>query len=170
MRKLENAWFKEVSCQDSYANISFSNSLGLESFWGLFLIAGVASLLALLIFVVSFLHQHKHIWLNNDQSASIWRIIRVLARIFDQRDVDCHIFKKRGNENGNISPRDVDLEADESETSPGRDCAPSPSSQAESNVPIDDEDFCQNTEMNAVQIAIQEGASENNCEINSLET
>ncbi|XP_058785984.1 glutamate receptor 2.7-like [Vicia villosa] len=169
MRKLENAWFKEVSCtQDSYANISFSNSLGLESFWGLFLIAGVASLLALLIFVVTFLHQHKHIWLNNDQSASIWRIIRVLARIFDQRDLNCHIFKKSGNENGNISPRDVDSEADEA--SPGRDCAPSPSSQAESNVPIDDEDFCQNTEMDAVQIAIPEGASEDNCEINSQET
>ncbi|CAK8568521.1 unnamed protein product [Lathyrus sativus] len=166
MGTTESAWLKE-SCKDSNKEISSNNSLGLESFWGLFLIAVIASLLALLILFVTFLHQHKHIWLKNGQSASIWRIIRDLASIFDQRDLDCHIFKNSGNENENISPRDVDIGA--AEASPGTDSAPSPSSQAESNVSIH-VDFSQNTETDAVQITNPEVASVNNCEINSQET
>ncbi|MCI16256.1 glutamate receptor 3.2, partial [Trifolium medium] len=51
MRTIEKAWFKEAICLDSNTEISSNNNLGLESFWGLFLIAGIASLLALLIFV-----------------------------------------------------------------------------------------------------------------------
>ncbi|KAK2630924.1 hypothetical protein EUGRSUZ_L03706, partial [Eucalyptus grandis] len=47
MTRIENAWFtSETNCLDSS-----SNSLGLDSFWGLFLIAGVVAVLALLIFM-----------------------------------------------------------------------------------------------------------------------
>jgi ionotropic glutamate receptor len=53
MRTIEKAWFKGGICLDSNVGIS-SNNLRLESFWGLFLIAGIASLLALLIFVIKF--------------------------------------------------------------------------------------------------------------------
>ncbi|CAK8568520.1 unnamed protein product [Lathyrus sativus] len=134
MKTIESAWFKESSCQDSNTEISSHNSLGLESFWGLFLIAGIASLLALLICFVTFLYQHKHIWLNNDPSASIWQRIRVLVRIFDQRDMNCHnTFKKSEIKNERIvSPRDDDLGS--VEASPGTHCPPSPSSQTDSIV------------------------------------
>ncbi|XP_058781055.1 glutamate receptor 2.7-like [Vicia villosa] len=176
MKTIENAWFKESSCQDSNTEISTNNSLGLESFWGLFLIAGIASLSALVIFFVTFLYQHKHIWLSNDQSASIWQRVRVLVRIFDQRDLNRHnTFKKSENKNERIvSPLDADLGS--VEASPGTHCPPSPSSQTDSVVSA----YCdlsadhgsanllscaadgKNTEMDVVQITNPEVEPVNN--------
>ncbi|KAF4375819.1 hypothetical protein F8388_014541 [Cannabis sativa] len=50
MKDMEDVWFKkDTNCPDPN-NMFSSNSLGLESFWGLFLIAGVASSLALVIY------------------------------------------------------------------------------------------------------------------------
>lgn len=42
MGTTESAWLKE-SCKDSNKEISSNNSLGLEIFWGLFLIEVIAS-------------------------------------------------------------------------------------------------------------------------------
>jgi ionotropic glutamate receptor len=168
MRTIEDAWFKEPSCLVSNSEVSSNNNLGLESFWGLFLIAGIASLLALLIFVVTFLYQHKHIWLSNDQNTSIWRRVSILVRIFDQRDPNCNTFKKSENKNGSSnSPRHDDLCA--VEASLGTHCPPSPSSQTESNVSFYG-DYSSNTEMDVVQITNKEVAPVNNCEINSQAT
>ncbi|KAK7283151.1 hypothetical protein RIF29_12472 [Crotalaria pallida] len=133
MRRIEGAWLKESNCQDSNTKVS-SNSLGLESFWGLFLIAGTTSLLALLICAMSFLYQHRHICYN--PSTSIWRRIGILLRIFNQRDLNSHTFKKSGM---------VDHKSDTSsshhhdgigavEASPSTHCPPSPSGQTESGV------------------------------------
>jgi ionotropic glutamate receptor len=171
MRTIENAWFKEPSCLLSNSEISSNNNLGLESFWGLFLIAGIASLLALLIFVVTFLYQHKHILLNNDPSTSIWQLVCILVRIFDKKDLDCHIFKESENkiESSNTHHHDDNLGA--IEASPDTHCPPSPSSQTESNVSVYGEfSFSPNTEINVVQITNQEAAPVNNCEINSQAT
>ncbi|KEH35890.1 glutamate receptor 3.2 [Medicago truncatula] len=163
MKTIENAWLKKTSCLDSNTEISSNNSLGLESFWGLFLIAGIASLLALLIFVITFLYQHKHIWLPNSPSNSIWRRIRVLVMIFDQRDLNSHTFKKSGNKHeSSNSPHHDDFGA--VEASPGTHCPPSPSSQTESNVSLNG-DFSPNTELDVVQITNQEVSPVNNCEI-----
>ncbi|WJX41656.1 hypothetical protein P8452_28977 [Trifolium repens] len=160
MKTIENAWFKEAICLDSSTEISSNNNLGLESFWGLFLIAWIASLVALLIFVVTFLYQHKHIWLNNDQNTSIWRRVCILVRIFDQRDSNSHTFKKSENKiKSSNSPHDDDDDIGAVEASPGTHCPPSPSSQTESNVSFYG-DFSSNTEMDPV----------NNCEINSQAT
>ncbi|KAJ1382505.1 Solute-binding protein family 3/N-terminal domain of MltF [Sesbania bispinosa] len=126
MRAIENAWFKESNCVESNSEIS-SKSLGLESFWGLFLVAGIASLLALLIFALTFLYQHRHIWLHNNPNTSIWRRIGILIRIFDQRDLDCHTFKKSET----CSPHHV---LGVVEASPSTHCPQSPSSQTESNI------------------------------------
>ncbi|WJX76420.1 hypothetical protein P8452_59840 [Trifolium repens] len=171
MRTIEDAWFKEPSCLVSNSEVSSNNNLGLESFWGLFLIAGIASLLALLIFVVTFLYQHKHILLNNDPSTSIWQLVCILVRIFDQKDLDCHIFKESENkiESSNTHHHDDNLGA--IEASPDTHCPPSPSSQTESNVSVYGEfSFSPNTEINVVQITNQEAAPVNNCEINSQAT
>ncbi|KAK2414371.1 glutamate receptor 2.5 [Trifolium repens] len=166
MRTIENAWFKEPSCLLSNSEMSSNNNLGLESFWGLFLIAGIASLLALLICVVTFVYQHKHILLNNDPSTSIWQRVCILVRIFDQRDLDCHTFKKIENKiQSNNTHHNNDLGA--IEASPGTHCPPSPSSQTESNVSVyDDFSFSPNTEIDVVQITNQEVDLVNNREIN----
>ncbi|KAK7351327.1 hypothetical protein VNO77_10694 [Canavalia gladiata] len=95
MKTIENAWFKESICNSSSAEISSKNSLGLESFWGLFLLAGIASLLALLIFAATFLYQHKDIWSSgNNPTTSIWKRIGNLISIFNQRDLERHAFKE----------------------------------------------------------------------------
>lgn len=168
MKTIENAWLKKTSCLDSNTEISSNNSLGLESFWGLFLIAGIASLLALVIFVITFLYQHKHIWLPNSPSTSIWRRICVLVSIFDQRDLNSHTFKKSGNKNeSSNSLHHDDLGA--VEASPCTQCPPSPSSQTESNVSLNG-DFSPNTELDVVQITSQEVSPLNNCEINPQAT
>ncbi|PRQ27361.1 putative periplasmic binding protein-like I [Rosa chinensis] len=95
MDKIEDRWFKkQQSCQNTSNNNVSSNSLSLESFWGLFLIAGVASSLALLIFVAMFLYEHKDIRL--DSESSFWRKVFVMLRIYDQKDLSSHTFKKSG--------------------------------------------------------------------------
>ncbi|KAL6216359.1 hypothetical protein ACLB2K_009582 [Fragaria x ananassa] len=95
MQRIEDRWFKRQECQDTTNSVS-SNSLSLESFWGLFLIAGVASSLALIIFVAMFLYEHRHIRL--DSESSFWRKVLVMLRIYDQKDLSSHTFKKSGME------------------------------------------------------------------------
>ncbi|XP_024167324.2 glutamate receptor 2.8 [Rosa chinensis] len=90
----ENKWFKKDSnCEDLSAPKVSSYSLGLESFWGLFLVAGVASIIALVIFFASFTYRHRHILVHPDSRASTWGRIRVMFKIFNEKDLDCHTFK-----------------------------------------------------------------------------
>ncbi|KAK7351329.1 hypothetical protein VNO77_10697 [Canavalia gladiata] len=134
MRTIENAWFRESNCMQSGTGISSTSSLGLESFWGLFLIAGIASLLALIIFATTFLYQHKHIWSCQNSSTSIRTRVGILLRIFNQRDLECHTFKKGeiGNKSEIYSPNH-EIGEEPVETSPSAHCPPSPSTQTESN-------------------------------------
>lgn len=106
LETLEDAWFKRSNCAESDTSFS-SNSLGLDSFWALFLLAGVASMSALTIFATTFLCQHRHIWLHCDPNTSVCRRMEILLRIFDQRDQSSHTFKKTGLQNkthSEISP------------------------------------------------------------------
>ncbi|KAL7166279.1 hypothetical protein ACSBR2_037035 [Camellia fascicularis] len=94
MAVIEKAWFGQTNCSNSSTSDS-SNSLGLGSFWGLFLIAGIASLSAFIIFIVVFVYKHKHILLRrSDPNASIWGKIVELARHFDNKDLSSHTFRK----------------------------------------------------------------------------
>lgn len=93
---LEKEWFKkEFSCEDSGdATISSNSTLGIDSFWVLFLIAGLASILALIIFVASFIYKHSYVLMQPaDSEPSTWRRIRALFQIFNEKDLDCHTFK-----------------------------------------------------------------------------
>ncbi|GLT47983.1 hypothetical protein SLA2020_216290 [Shorea laevis] len=90
MREIENKWFKK-HCTDSSTLVS-SNRLDLGSFWGLFLIAGVAAALALIIFVADFLYKQRHVLRGSEVSA--WkRILQVLTN-FDQKDPSSHTFRQ----------------------------------------------------------------------------
>ena len=108
MKKFENKWLMDsTNCSlNSKPSIS-SHSLSLDSFWGLFLIAGVASLSALVIFVALFIYDHRHMLLQFDSETSIWRRIGVMFRTFDQKDMSSHIFKKNKLGEGNDNVHDT---------------------------------------------------------------
>ncbi|KAF8031105.1 hypothetical protein BT93_D0333 [Corymbia citriodora subsp. variegata] len=92
MTEIENAWLtSKNNCSDSINPVT-SNSLGLDSFWGLFLIAGVAAVLALLIFLVMFVKRNWHVVTSS--SSSTWEKTVALGRRFYQRDLNCHTFGK----------------------------------------------------------------------------
>ncbi|XP_010521868.1 PREDICTED: glutamate receptor 2.7-like isoform X1 [Tarenaya hassleriana] len=110
MRQIESKWFKkESNCTDPNTSLS-SNRLGLGSFWGLFLIAGVASFYALTVFAVMFLYEHKHAWNHSNgepHDSSRWRKLVVLLRIFNERDVKSHTFRKSGHYSQNATSIDA---------------------------------------------------------------
>ncbi|XP_021903110.1 glutamate receptor 2.7-like [Carica papaya] len=124
LTKIENAYFREqgMNCSEEN-NLVSSNSMDLNSFWGLFLIAGIASLSALLIFTIMFLYQHREVLMRSDSTESVWRRILVLLRIFNQRDLSSHTFKKC--EDRSRSSHDHGLVS--IEASPNRHCPPTPS-------------------------------------------
>lgn len=94
MEEIEKAWtWIKNTCSDSTPSLS-SNSLGLESFWGLFLIAGISSFSALVIYIAIFINEHRNVLRSLDHNTSTWQKLVVLGRQFNQRDVDSHTFKK----------------------------------------------------------------------------
>ncbi|TXG62336.1 hypothetical protein EZV62_013699 [Acer yangbiense] len=95
MKEIEDVYFKKhASCPESSTLVS-SNSLGLNSFWGLFLIAGIAAILALIIFTAIFIYEHWNVLKKSDPRTSIWTRIQVLSRIFISRDPSAHAFKDK---------------------------------------------------------------------------
>ncbi|KAJ0031593.1 hypothetical protein Pint_12585 [Pistacia integerrima] len=123
MNEIEDAWFKESSCPDPSSSVS-SHSLGLNSFWGLFLIAGVTSILALIIFMATFVYEHREVLKESDPKSSLWTRIRTLLGIFVSRDLNSHTFKEK------ISIQVHSLGA--ATPSPCNHCPPSPSSYSPS--------------------------------------
>ncbi|XVF89458.1 hypothetical protein PTKIN_Ptkin19aG0131900 [Pterospermum kingtungense] len=125
MKQIEDAWFSKESCSDPNASVS-SNSLGVESFWGLFLIAGVASISALIIFAAMFSYEQRHVLLRSDSKTSLWKRIRMMSRIFDQRDLSFHTFRKSelGDKSGNDCVHTISIAGG----SPNTNCPSSPSS------------------------------------------
>ncbi|GMY29111.1 glutamate receptor 2.8-like [Fagus crenata] len=81
MKKIERAWLGEqTNCQNSNSRVSYG-SLNLKSFWGLFLIVGIGSLLALIISISMFLHKERgqiFIWFNSE--SSIWNLSMLTFR------------------------------------------------------------------------------------------
>ncbi|EXB74933.1 Glutamate receptor 2.4 [Morus notabilis] len=119
MKDIEKIWFKkEPSCPDPN-NKYYSQSLGLESFKGLFLIAGITSLSALIIYVAMFLYEQRDVFMSSDLEASLWKRIQTVFINFDQKDLRSHTFKK--SEVGDRCIADV-------VSSPNTNCPPSPSS------------------------------------------
>ncbi|WMV09590.1 hypothetical protein MTR67_002975 [Solanum verrucosum] len=91
MVQIERAWFGESTCSDSSTSLS-SNRLGLDSFWGFFVMAVIAAVLALIIFLTKFVHEHLHIIRRSN--LSLRKISRILARNFDTKDYSSNTFKK----------------------------------------------------------------------------
>ncbi|EOY29257.1 Glutamate receptor 2.9 [Theobroma cacao] len=133
MNQIEQAWFnKGSSCPDLNTLVS-SNSLGVESFGGLFLIAGVASISALIIFAAIFFYEQRHVLLHFDSETPFWRRIQIMSRIFDQKDLSSHTFRKSELEDKsrNDSVHSISVAGD----SPNTNCPPSPSSYSNQTEP-----------------------------------
>lgn len=136
MKQIEDAWFNKESCPDPNTSVS-SNSLGVESFWGLFLIAGVASISALTIFAALFLYEQRHELLRFGSETSIWKRIRIMSGIFDQRDLSSHTFRK-SEHGGNDSVHSIGINAPSPSSSPNTNCPPSPSNYSNQTEPEPD--------------------------------
>ncbi|KAJ0090975.1 hypothetical protein Patl1_12658 [Pistacia atlantica] len=96
MNENENAWFKKNSCPDLSTLVS-SHNLGLNSFYRLFLIAAIASILALIIFMAIFVYEHREILKELDPRSSLWSKIRTLLGIFVSKDLSAHTFKEKAS-------------------------------------------------------------------------
>ncbi|XP_052209399.1 glutamate receptor 2.7-like isoform X2 [Diospyros lotus] len=102
MVEIDKVLYNESNCPDSSNSLSSNSvSLGVESFWGLFLIAGLATLSAFVIYTIRFVHQHKHVLNQLEPNASIWEKIIALANNFDKKDLSSNTFKKPGFQDGN---------------------------------------------------------------------
>ncbi|KAI9094157.1 hypothetical protein K1719_026739 [Acacia pycnantha] len=66
LQRIHDKWFKTFSCS-AQANDSGSNQLSLSSFWGLFLICGIACFLALVTFFVRVFLQYKKYIPNSEE-------------------------------------------------------------------------------------------------------
>ncbi|GKV03080.1 hypothetical protein SLEP1_g15448 [Rubroshorea leprosula] len=127
MKEIENKWFpKQTNCPNSSTSIS-SNSLSLGSFWGLFLIAGVAAVLALIISAGEFLYMQRDVLCI--PGISVWRRILQVLRNFDKKDLTSHTFRQSDLKERScldsvqiIGAIEVSVEA-----SPNTNCPPSPS-------------------------------------------
>ncbi|GLT81646.1 hypothetical protein SLE2022_000830 [Rubroshorea leprosula] len=100
---IENAWKKQTNCPDS-STLDSTNSLSLGSFWGLFLVAGLTGVLALVYSATEFLYEQRDVLRKCDPRISIWNRILQVLRNFDHRDLTSHTFGQRGlrEEDSNI--------------------------------------------------------------------
>nr|XP_011462099.1 PREDICTED: glutamate receptor 2.2-like [Fragaria vesca subsp. vesca] len=94
---IQDKWIKnETNCNDTEK--FYSNSLGLESFWILFLIVGVVSMFALLLFTISFFQKHKQVLVSTDSRVSKWKMIRTMFKIFNEKEPSSRTFESSGRD------------------------------------------------------------------------
>ncbi|OIT29643.1 PREDICTED: glutamate receptor 2.8-like [Nicotiana attenuata] len=81
MNNIIQKWFgNETDCPEKDGMVITSDRLKLDSFKGLFLIAGVSAGSALLTFLLIFLYQNREILATDD---SIWQKLSAIAKAFD---------------------------------------------------------------------------------------
>lgn len=101
MVEIERKWLGDKNkCPDSNTLLSPKN-LGLASFWGLFLIVGIAGVTAFIIYVIRFLRENWNVIERSDPESTMWSRIVELLQKFDNKDFRSHTFK-----NHKLSERD----------------------------------------------------------------
>nr|GMC77373.1 glutamate receptor 2.8-like [Ipomoea batatas]GMC78021.1 glutamate receptor 2.8-like [Ipomoea batatas] len=104
MMRITEEWFgNETDCSQQDGTLVASGSLELDSFIGLFIIAGLSALSALLIFFCSFLYQNKGI-LTSD--LSIWEKVSALVKTFCE-EKDTSMESQKADEGNVVSPADA---------------------------------------------------------------
>ncbi|KAG1326458.1 putative Glutamate receptor 2.1 [Cocos nucifera] len=100
MMEIERQWFGDQSnCPKEGSTLS-SNSLDFTSFWGLFLITGLASIALCLCYLVSFCYRNRHALKTIASQNSLRCRLRSIVRLFDEKDLSSHTFKKAALEDG----------------------------------------------------------------------
>ncbi|KAJ9190552.1 hypothetical protein P3X46_001739 [Hevea brasiliensis] len=94
IKKLEDEWFGNASC--SVRSDPVSNRLGLDSFKGLFLIAGMISVLALLTYMAMIAYENRQVLINPR--------ISMLSRILDLLTIFQKYFSLASRKRGFNSP------------------------------------------------------------------
>ncbi|XP_043710262.1 glutamate receptor 2.7-like [Telopea speciosissima] len=89
MSRIEQAWFGQHNCPDLSTKVS-SSSLTLDSFGGLFIITGAASLLALFIFLLIFFRNYENIIRRDDPNTFKLKRIVEMAKKYDEMDPSSH--------------------------------------------------------------------------------
>ncbi|KAL3650958.1 hypothetical protein CASFOL_007361 [Castilleja foliolosa] len=97
MVEIEKKWLgdNKITCPES--DIYPFKSLGLASFWGLFLIVGIVGVLAFIFYVIKFLHEHWSIIRRPDPESTVWSKIVELLKEFDNKDLRSHTFQRVQN-------------------------------------------------------------------------
>ncbi|XP_055829390.1 glutamate receptor 2.9-like [Solanum dulcamara] len=103
MNNIIQKWFgNETDCPRIDGMAITSDSLTLDSFKGLFLIAGVSAGSALLIFFLIFLYQNREVLTTDD---SIWQKLCAIAKVFDlERDNSNSMSEKPSEGNESNTP------------------------------------------------------------------
>ena len=82
-------------CEDQSTTISsHSPSLGVDSFGDLFLIAGITSMVSLLVYVIKFFFSHWLALSDKNTATSFWSKFVEMAKHFAQKDLSSHHFKR----------------------------------------------------------------------------
>ena len=95
MLDIEKFWFGNQTSCPTESRIFSSNRLQFSSFWGLFLITGVVSVMALLIFMGKF-------WYDNSSKLkramasekTLWKKMAASMKHYDNKDYSSHAFRK----------------------------------------------------------------------------
>ncbi|XP_051136971.1 glutamate receptor 2.2-like [Andrographis paniculata] len=92
MADIERKWLGDPTKRPDCNTLSTApRNLGLGSFWGLFLIVGIAGLIAFVSYVAMFLHEH---WHAIEENASVRDKFIELLRIFDKEDPYSYTIRK----------------------------------------------------------------------------
>ena len=84
----------QTTCEDQSTTISsHSPSLGVDSFGGLFIIAGIASLVSLLVYVFKFFYSYWPVLSDDNPADSCWSKLVKMAKHFDLKDLSSYTFK-----------------------------------------------------------------------------
>lgn len=93
--EIERKWFgDQTTCADESSPFG-SQSLDFVNFWGLFVITGSASVLSLVIYVVSFLYKNRrHLDDAAIEDSSLKGRVQSVAILYDQKDMNSHALRK----------------------------------------------------------------------------
>ena len=95
IQAIENKYdLSQFNYEDQNTRISLdSHSLDVDSFKGLFLIAGIASAVSFLVYMFKLFYSHWLVLSEENPVDSCWSKLVKMAKHFDQKDLSSHTFK-----------------------------------------------------------------------------
>ncbi|KAH7858037.1 hypothetical protein Vadar_019379 [Vaccinium darrowii] len=96
LTRIQRKWFgEEAQCEEQDGTRVTSDSLDVESFKGLFLVAGTSSCFALIVFLSIFLYDNRLILASNN--SSLWQKLIAVAKNFDEKKENSSDASKKTN-------------------------------------------------------------------------